>query len=396
MPKILISTTVRWPSAARLAGALVQSGCEVDALFPDGHPLTASRYPAQGFFYSALRPQRSLAAALAKSRPDLVIACDDRAVAHLQRLYSDKRTGRDMRDLIARSLGNPECYGDLAARSFFIAAAREAGIAAPETIAIDSEAALDAALQHLGLPAVLKADGSWGGDGVTVVRTRDEAKTAWRAMAQAPSRLRSLARAVRRGDAHHLLNALRPTRPSISLQRFVPGTPATTTFACWQGEVIAANHFDVLMTNGASGPASVVKRVEDAAMEQAARRLARRFGLSGLHGLDYVRDAQGAVHLIEINPRATQTSHLTFGPAGDPCAALAARAGTNPPERPPVAGNVVALFPQEWTRDRLSPWLRAASHDVPWDDPRLIDACLGAAPPVRARALQAATVFNGG
>jgi hypothetical protein len=39
-----------------------------------------------------------------------------------------------------------------------------------------------------------------------------------------------------------------------------------------------------------------------------------------------------------------------------------------------VAGDVVALFPQEWMRDPASPYLTNAFHDVPWDDPALIRA----------------------
>ncbi|HEY1630055.1 MAG TPA: ATP-grasp domain-containing protein [Rhizomicrobium sp.] len=347
-------TSVRWASAARLAGAFAQSGCQVDALFPEGHALAKSRYPEKRFAYRPLQPLKALADAVAKSKPDLVIPCDDRAAAQLRRLNGES-------DL-------------LASRSGFVTAAREAGIAAPETVSIPDEATFDFALRLIGLPAVLKADGSWGGDGVAVVHTIAEAKAAWQRLSARPSLFRRVLRAIRRGDPHHLT----AVTPSLCLQRFIPGRPATTSFACWRGEVVAANHFDVLVTNGASGPASVVRRLDDPAMQDAAERLAHRFDLSGLHGLDYVRDEHGKPHLIEINPRATQTSHLSFGPGHDLCAALAQRLGAEDPGRRAVAGDAVALFPQERTRDRNSPWLRAAHHDVPWDDPRVLDACLGA------------------
>jgi hypothetical protein len=353
MAKVLLVTSVRWASAARLAGAFAASGCAVDALFPDGHALAASRYPEKRFRYRPLQPVQALADAVVRSRPDLVIPCDDRAAAQLRRLHGES--------------------DQLASRSGFVTAAREAGIAAPETVSIEDEATLDFAARLMGLPCVLKADGSWGGDGVAVVSTMEEARTAWRKFTAAPSLLRRIVRAVRRRDLHHLTSA----RPTLCLQRFIPGRPATTSFACWKGDVVAANHFDVLVTNGASGPASVVRRIDDAAMADAAGRLARRFNLSGLFGLDYVRDAAGTPHLIEINPRATQTSHLSFGPGRDLCAALAAKLGAPGCERGAVSGDAVALFPQERSRDRNSPWLRTAHHDVPWDDPRVLDACLG-------------------
>ncbi|HTQ14320.1 MAG TPA: ATP-grasp domain-containing protein [Rhizomicrobium sp.] len=375
MPRILLSTTVRWPTAARLAGALAESGCRVETLSPADHPLAASRYPQVRHLYRPLRPLASLAAAIGSCAPDLIVACDDRAAAHLRALHA-KASG-EVRASIERSLGDPAGYGLLASRSGFVTAAREAGIAAPETVSVAGEETYEFALRLMGLPAVLKADGSWGGDGVAVLHAPRDATAAWARLAAPPSRLRSLVRAGRRRDAHHLADALAPPVPSLCLQRFVPGTPATTSFVCREGVVLAANHFDVVATSGAAGPASVVRRVDDPVMEEAARKLARRFGLSGLHGLDYVRDGAGTPHLIEINPRATQTSHLAFGPGHDLCAALAGAAAS---ASRAISSDDVALFPQEWTRDRASRWLATAHHDVPWDDPRLVARCLGGQP----------------
>lgn len=393
MPKVLLSTTVLWPSAARLAGAFAEAGCAVDALFPARHPLAVSRYPARNFAYRPLASQRSLRAAIEQSRPDLVVPCDDRALTHLLNLKNGRFAA-----LVERSLGTPCHFDRLISRGGFIAAAREAGIAAPETIEVEDEHALDAALERLGLPAVLKVDGSWGGDGVAVARTREEARAAWRRFARPPSRLRSLARAARRGDPHHLLSAVSPVRSCVSLQRYVPGTPATSSFACWRGHVVAANHFDVVMTNGPRGPARVVRRIDDAAMDAAARKLARLFGLSGLHGLDYVRDGGGRAQLIEINPRATQTSHLALGHGNDLAAALVAGVTGRPvAERPAAAtGDLIALFPQQWTRN--SPWLERAWHDIPRSDPRVMEACLGsrALKPMPAQgASHAGSILNG-
>jgi hypothetical protein len=162
------------------------------------------------------------------------------------------------------------------------------------------------------------------------------------------------------------------------LQHFVPGTPATTAFACWQGRVLASVHMDVLETVRPNGPASVMRRIHCPHMELAALRLAERFGLSGLHGLDFIRDPDGRVHLIEINPRATPTSALALGPGRDPTAALAASVSPSiQGARPaPTDNPVIALFPQEWRRNPDSDWLRTAHLDVPWDDPAVLRACL--------------------
>jgi predicted ATP-grasp superfamily ATP-dependent carboligase len=55
----------------------------------------------------------------------------------------------------------------------------------------------------------------------------------------------------------------------------------------------------------ANGAASVVRRADSTMMDGIAATIALRFGLSGLQGLDYMRDTLGNLHLIEMNPRAT-------------------------------------------------------------------------------------------
>ncbi len=129
-------------------------------------------------------------------------------------------------------------------------------------------------------------------------------------------------------------------------------------------------------------------------MEQAAiRRVAERFGLSGLHGLDFVRDdaMAGRPHLIEINPRATQASPLALGPGHDLAAALAGCVSPSVQGARPLAtaNPVIALFPQEWRRNfRQSAWLHSAYLDVPWDDPAVLRAAWASRPAIPPRSRQ--------
>jgi hypothetical protein len=39
--------------------------------------------------------------------------------------------------------------------------------------------------------------------------------------------------------------------------------------------------------------------------------------------------------------------------------------------------DTIALFPQEWMRDPASEYLTSGYHDVPWEEPELIRACVG-------------------
>jgi len=96
--------------------------------------------------------------------------------------------------------------------------------------------------------------------------------------------------------------------------------------------------------------------------------------------MDFIRDASGAVHLIEINPRATQGGTLAFGKGRDLPAALAACIAPAAGMRPAIPNDLVALFPREWQRDPASPYLKSAFHDVPWDDPAVLLAALGVSP----------------
>jgi hypothetical protein len=44
--------------------------------------------------------------------------------------------------------------------------------------------------------------------------------------------------------------------------------------------------------------------------------------------------------------------------------------------RAAIVNDVVAIFPREWQRDPVSPYLKSAHHDVPWDDPAVVRASL--------------------
>jgi hypothetical protein len=372
--KILLATTVCWPSAARFASAFAAAGCAVDAIMPNGHPAARRRYFSRRYGYWPMAGISSFERAIAQSQPDFVVALDDRATSLLVHIHAGAQfSNLDVADLVQRSLGNVASYPHLRSRAAFIESACEANIRAPQTHLITSKHTLESALAQTGFPAVLKTDGSWGGDEVAIVYDREAALRAFTKLARPPSRLRSVVRAIGHRDSHHMLTAFHAHREAVSLQKFVPGTPATTAFACWQGEVLTAIHFEAVVTQGDSGPARVLRRIDCAQMDEAAKRLAQRFELSGLHGLDYVKDTRGQMHLIEINPRAPQSAHLAFGPGRDLPAALSAKLeGRAVSPRPRIASDLVALFPQEWPRDPGSDYLKSAYHDVPWDDPELI------------------------
>jgi len=382
-PAVLVATTSRWYPTARLAVALANAGCAVEVVCPAGHPVLKTKRGSKIHSYHGLAPLRSFASAIEETQPDLIIPGDDLATRHLHDLYAQERgkgkAGSPICAVIERSLGPEESFSIAYDRAAFMALARAEGIRIPETGVIANLDGLKDWIAGNGFPAVLKANGTSGGDGVRIVRTVEEAERAFRAL-QAPPQL---LRAVKRAVIDHNLTLLKPAllrQPFVmNAQAFVAGREATSAVACWQGKVLAALHFEVINKRSAAGPATVVRWIEDADMSAAAEKMVRRLNLSGLHGFDFMlEDHSGNAYLIEMNPRATQVGHLALGPGRDiPAALYAALTGEAVRPTPKATENdTIALFPQEWIRDPESPFLRSAYHDIPWDEPEFVCDCV--------------------
>src|SRR5262249_245162 len=162
----------------------------------------------------------------------------------------------------------------------------------------------------------------------------------------------------------------------VSVQSYVAGDLANCAVACLRGEVLAAIAVEVIRTRSPFGLATAVRQVEGKAMIAAARSIVQHLQLSGLFGFDFVLNADTKqVCLIEINPRATQINHFAAYEGPDlPTALFCALSGQ------PTGNSIteaprgkIALFPQEWQRDPNSDLLASAFHDVPYEEPELLD-----------------------
>lgn len=374
-PVLLLTATLRWPIAARLAMAFAEHGAMIQCACPKHHPARRTRAVQGLHAYSALQPLTSLRAAIAASRPDLVIPCDDDAARHLQQLHA--RCGpRDagLRQLIERSLGAPDACALAADRGALIALAVAEGVRVAPTTQLDTPAQVSEWAALRSFPAVLKTDGTWGGLGVAVVGDAEQARRTLAHMAARPSLSNALVRMLLDRDATSLLTALRPGRRGVTSQEFIVGTPANRAVACWRGRVLAGISVMALHTQHATGPATLVRIIDHPEMASGVARLVGRLGLSGFWGVDFMLDENGAAHLIEVNPRATPITHLV-GRDGQNLAAalLACLTGLAPiAAGARIDNETVALFPGEWRRDAASPHLFAAHHDVPWGEPALV------------------------
>jgi len=168
-------------------------------------------------------------------------------------------------------------------------------------------------------------------------------------------------------------------RPAMVAQSFIRGRPANCAVVCWEGEVLAGVCCEVVSTQTAVGPATVVRLVDSGQMMGAAGKIARRLSLSGFFGLDFMIDeATGSAYLIEMNPRCTPPCHLRLGIGRDLIGALSAQL-TGKLLSEPVSitqNNLIAYFPQALLRE--GEFLSSSYHDVPDGEPELVQELLRA------------------
>ncbi len=251
--------------------------------------------------------------------------------------------------LLRTALGDPTTYAWRVAKGPCRAAAAALGVRLPAGAPVDSlERALVLAAK-LSWPVVLKANLGTAGHGVSICRNADDLRAAWPRIGVHAS--------------------------GASLEQAIPGVPAMMAVAVWDGAIVAGMAArKERCGNGGTGPSSVVRFIDQAEMQEAARRLCARFGGRGLISFDFIIDAAGRAWFLECNHRPVPIHHLGKLAAQDPVAALAAALQGSPavPQRENCAVPI-ALFPQERMRDPDSPFLKPpAIEDVPADDPGLL------------------------
>jgi predicted ATP-grasp superfamily ATP-dependent carboligase len=389
-PLVLLGATTWWPLSARLAMALLRHGCRVSAVCPPGHPLRFVSGVEALYPYRALDSLGALRAAILGSHPDLIVPADDGVVWQLHELHARHP---ELRSIIEQSLGPAETYPIIRSRDALLQTAVELGIRVPETRLVSSEADLDR--WPAGSPCVLKLDGTWGGSGVAIVRSRAEAGAAFHKLSRPIGAGVVWKRWLVNHDPLAWWSRGKRDKSSVSIQQFIPGRPANAMIACWKGELLGIVSVEVLRSQGATGAATVVRLIQNEDMQKAACLLAHKLHLNGFHGLDFmIEEGSGLPYLIELNPRCTQLGHLRLPAQDDLAGMIAAKVAGAKQESQPVStetseledlvrGNTIAFFPQALTWNPSSPYLRSAYHDVPWEEPALFRELLRGSWPER-------------
>jgi hypothetical protein len=376
-PRVLLTDTNRWALAARLAIELADAGCEVAAVCPaPSHALMKTRAVRRIFRYNAFRPVESLRGAITEFEPDFIIPACDRSVEHLHELYMRAKSQGRAEDriiaLIERSLGSPANHEIVSSRYELMSIAQEAGVRVPTTIQIHSRDRLNSPQMNGPFPRVIKIDGTWGGVGVRVVHSDAEIQKSWAELTQISRFARAMKRVAVNRDQFLLRSWWNHQERTGIIQSYIDGRPANCAVFAWRGEVLALIAVEVIRSAGGTGPANIVRLVENAEMRFAAERIAHRLELSGFFGLDFmIEHGSQNVYLVEMNPRLTPPCHLRLGKGRDLVGAFwATLTGQTTVEYTCVTQSDIIAY-QSHSPDLIADSYPNCFHDFPHDDPEL-------------------------
>lgn len=394
-PKILVvGLELQWHGAARLPRALQEAGFEVGiACRP--HALLARTKFRDEFF--PLPPKKHggvilewLNTLVQSWSPDLILPMDDQTALFLAQSHNriaDKNFSA-LKSLLRRSLGNPAALHEAASKRLTLEIARGLGIRVPAAKNVAHRRDVLVFAREHQFPVVLKRSFDCGGNGVFVCRNENEICGALKALRWTESFGGRLRLWRERFRGRMMDKSWLPADETITVSQFITGTCAMSAAATVDGEMLGAltaikeqSHPDE------KGPSSVVRFVDHEEMRAMSEKLLQHWKLTGLVGFDFMIDAANHAWLIECNPRPTPIVHLGARAGEDLCLALHRKliSATPPPRAKICNGLVVAHFPQESWRDANSEYLKSAFHDVPWDDPALLQSLKEAVPPSRAK-----------
>jgi glutathione synthase/RimK-type ligase-like ATP-grasp enzyme len=379
--RALVITTEVWALAARISIVLSRAGFSVAALSPLGGLTRKTKAIDEHYIYLPWSGAKSVERAIRHWSPDILIPTDDQATAHLHFLHSrSTRQGTDagsLARLIEISLGDPAYFETAREKSKFIMQAQALGVRCPATVILSDDRKAEPEFSGLKFPVVVKADGTHGGEGVRLAKDFAEMRNAiGQLKKRKPRDLHSLF------HGRFLSNDKSFSPRAICVQQFIEGRSANRALVCSNGKVLAGINVEVIQSQSAFGPASVLRIIDQPEMSTIAERLVEKFRLSGFVGFDFMIDGKGQLWLLEMNHRATPSSRIPTTTGKDLAAAIysqIAGKAVHSLAQGKTSNEIVVLFPQELMRDPKSAYLDSSGshlYDVPWHEPQLVHACI--------------------
>lgn len=387
---VLIFSTGNLMGIARFPKTLCEAGFKVGLLCAPESFISKTRYVEQKRFLRKHKPSIALFSSLAKDlsntiqelEPSLIIPGDERAVYCLHKIVRSTGTGRlkfisdRTLEVIKRSLCHPNFYEATNNKNVTQETAKRLGIRVPRQFAVCSrETAIDAARQ-LSYPLVLKKGIGEAGLGVRVCQTEEQLLDCLNLslFRQASSYKRAIRKVLGREISWV------PNNEALALQQYISGTPAIHCIAALNGKVLGGyTAIKECIHPHPTGQATRIRFIDQPEVADAVARFIAHTEYNGFGDFEFlIEDKTGLPYFLECNPRPSTMFHLgkTIGVDLGQAMFAALSYQSYAPSASIDDQQVIVLFPQEWRRDPQSSYLFSGLHDVPWDDPLLLEAYL--------------------
>lgn len=208
---------------------------------------------------------------------DLIIPISDED-AHLLALC--KMHSPEINSIISPGLKNIELARERDKTADFC---REHDITMPESYIVSNQEELKQALERIGFPAILKSSYSVGTRGVRIIRSDQ--------------------------DASKIGNFMNDGK-ALQVQKFIEGDFVGSSGFSWKGKLLGSFSFrvDYQFSMGGTPPYSFYESSK--APVKILEKIAQITEWTGGVDLDFIRDKQGDLYLLEINPRLSGTINL--------------------------------------------------------------------------------------
>lgn len=377
--RVLVISTNQWPIAARISLSLAKAGFRVATVSRSTSAIRQITAIDAHFNYHPWSAYHSIVRAIKNWVPDFLICSDDRAVEDLHQLHviARRSKNRAIVDLIETSLGDPASFEIARNKSKFLLFAQSVGVRCPNSAVLPVNRIPERELAVGPFPIILKADRSFGGQGVRIAYDKYTARSAFWELQFPPKHSRLLKRLYARAIVALPPRLLPSPRRTLTRQEFIRGRPVNRAVVCLGGRVLAGISVEAIETASDCGPATVVRVIDNPEMAAMAETLVKRLNLSGFVGFDFILDAIGRSWLLEMNPRLTPTSHFCINTVNLAAALFQRLTGGVVHLPAPIADcEPIVLFPQELQRCPSSKHLLNFSQDIPWDEPTFVQVCL--------------------
>lgn len=272
---------------------LGRAGLSVGALDSESRaPGLVSRWVTEGAVVPdfALDPDAYLDAVIERCqdwRPRVLVPSHDGSVEALRRRRSE------LERVVGVALAPEEPLAVAIDKTRTLALAADLGMRIPRGVLVGPTDDAGAAVDHVGLPVVIKPVRSWAHDG------------------RAGRRLTSVL-ATSRPEGLAAIAAMTETGVPALIQEWLPGDREALSFMLVNGRIRARFAQRTERTSPPLGGNSVARQSIPlpADITQQAERLVRELGLEGYSEVEFRRDAAGRAALMEINPRLSASVEI--------------------------------------------------------------------------------------